>query len=520
MLLIIVLILLFFCLTCSVDMIHDFKGRTVNLTLFFSGDGHKIGNYHEMNRFQIQIKNPIENNRYLTDVQMHARLVSPTTIVPIDIHSSNITYFFNYTIYDIENYTLQVRISWLQGGLFDDLLKEINYDIKNLSNEFFLKYSNHIDEIVYENKITLSNNKEIERMKIKPNCTIDNIDGAGRWILVSEGKDCPHDKCVGSSESIDYLNDIFNFNGGRFVWSPFSCNIVLYTKKMLKNCFLNKNIRSLAFTGDSLLREFYQNLYILLADSTIKLQKLKKTYVLEFNSSNMPFRLEYYIDSKGWKDIRHIDVNVINVPIHKIAVRGIADRSLMDQVSSILSNDFYRSVKHRQNNNNSLWFYYQHPAIQREDPRVDRLHLQFYNTSKDVSPFAMMTRNRQEIIAKGIEKSNFLKNINGLINGLKISDSRWESSHDGIHYSLLTDDLSIVKDRNCSNVGKWINGYVKGGNNLCKDGSPYSIKLYPGINKCIDNDIYFCKQHSYDLTNFFGGVSRMITQVLLNFICN
>ena len=60
-------------------MIHNFKGRTINLTLFFSGDGHKIGNYHEMNRFQIQIKDPIENNRYLTDVQMHARLVSPTT---------------------------------------------------------------------------------------------------------------------------------------------------------------------------------------------------------------------------------------------------------------------------------------------------------------------------------------------------------------------------------------------------------------------------------------------------------
>jgi len=81
--------------------------------------------------------------------------------------------------------------------------------------------------------------------------------------------------------------------------------------------------------------------------------------------------------------------------------------------------------------------------------------------------------------------------------------------------SLLSDDLSIVKERDCKDVGMWKNEYIKGGNNLCQ-----TVKIYPGLSKCFNNDIYWCKQHSYDMTEFIGGVSNMFTQIFLNTICN
>ena len=44
-----------------------------------------------------------------------------------------------------------------------------------------------------------------------------------------------------------------------------------------------------------------------------------------------------------------------------------------------------------------------------------------------------MTRNRQEIMSKGLLQYIRRRNIN-IIDGLLISDVRWESTWDGIHY--------------------------------------------------------------------------------------
>lgn len=505
------LVILFMHLAASSDnYIHKFEGRSVNLTLIFFGSGYRQANLSGFNTFRVQIFNTASKT-YYENVQFHARLISSTVIVPITIHNKKFMYYFNYTIYDKENYTIQLRISWLTGGLFDPLLNEYK-EITNVTNEKFLNYSMHLDEIVYENDINLriSNNK-IHRKIQKPNCTNENIHG--RWVLIPEGHDCSPEYCVGSSHNVNWLNDKFNFNG-RFVYVPFECNFVLYMKQDLRKCFADKKINSFSFTGDSLVREHYQNLYLLLADSfTVKLQKLKKAHILEFNSSSIPITMQYYVSSKEWKNIKHVDVNLINIPIHKLSVRGFSDKLLLDQSLMSLAFELNRSVRYRKNP--SKFYYYQHPAIQREDPRVNRKDLQDYNSSKTVSPFAMMTRSRQEIMANGIENSP-LKLYDQIINGLLVSDSRWSSSWDGVHYSLLMDDLDIVKKRNCSDVNKWKNGYVLTAKSGCND----NITIFQGINKCINNDIYYCKQHSYDLTNYEGGVSRMLTQIFLNAICN
>jgi predicted helicase len=85
-------------------------------------------------------------------------------------------------------------------------------EISNVTNDIFLKYSHHLDEIVYEKSIALhtKTNYNLSKKMHKPNCTNEKIDG--RWVLIPEGQDCPPEYCVGSSNSINWLNDKYNFN--------------------------------------------------------------------------------------------------------------------------------------------------------------------------------------------------------------------------------------------------------------------------------------------------------------------
>ena len=92
--------------------------------------------------------------------------------------------------------------------------------------------------------------------------------------------------------------------------------------------------------------------------------------------------------------------------------------------------------------------YYLHPQIQRQDPRVLRSETETSLTSQDgdieklesphlVSQFAFMTPVRQE------EQESRMRNIATalglpLLDGQAITKARWESSWDGIHYSMVS----------------------------------------------------------------------------------
>jgi hypothetical protein len=96
------------------------------------------------------------------------------------------------------------------------------------------------------------------------------------------------------------------------------------------------------------------------------------------------------------------------------------------------------------------------------------------------------------------------------------SSSRWDSSWDGLHYSMLSIHDQLSPSATCPT------GYNRGGR-----GNHYgrNISIMPGINKIEKGYIFWCKivaplyNESTIFNNFEGGVSSMLTMMWMNKIC-
>lgn len=126
-----------------------------------------------------------------------------------------------------------------------------------------------------------------------------------------------------------------------------------------------------------------------------------------------------------------------------------------------------------------------------------------------------------------------------ILDGLLPTEARWEGTWDGAHYTMLVNKQQLGPKARCGRP------YSKGGRNLCGH-----LTAHPGTNRCIDIDtnatatatasasatlvansnttdvegrMEFCRtvvDRSAKFTNFEGGVSRMLTMMWMNMICN
>eukprot|EP01041_Mallomonas_annulata_P006403 gene6403-12945_t len=261
----------------------------------------------------------------------------------------------------------------------------------------------------------------------------------------------------------------------------------------INKCFIKKNIHNFAFTGDSLIREHFQNiLEFLLPQSALKLRKLKQNGLIQLNitsTSTLNHTLNFYFMAPHeWRNLQHrnIDIHLWNIAIHRFLVSDIRVRSLLQKKLS---------------NNNLIL----HPK------------------ESIIPAFSLMTPHRLDIALKAIKTALKSKQLE-YIDSESVTLSRWESSWDGVHYSLPLNRATLGRDISASinssdnsSISYCMGDYVKSGNNLCD-----SIKQYSGVNKCKDGDLYYCRKvvdrnHEFDM--FEGGVSRMLTMIWLNRIC-
>jgi hypothetical protein len=96
-------------------------------------------------------------------------------------------------------------------------------------------------------------------------------DQPGRWIklnITSENNitPCASWACEGHSSALSQLNDLFSFNNN-YVWAPWKCIYKIYTPHEFKQCAIKQNIDSIKILGDSLAREHFQNLVMMLSNS-------------------------------------------------------------------------------------------------------------------------------------------------------------------------------------------------------------------------------------------------------------
>ena len=272
----------------------------------------------------------------------------------------------------------------------------------------------------------------------------------------------------------------------------------------LEQCLIQDNITTIHIAGDSLAKEHYLNIVSFLTNNGATMQK-----VLQYMQFLLPLTTK-----------PSTSVNVVFDPDDNI---GVFDNSwfiwnvqLMHALSSgnehtgalfrykVLHHEIGAGGKKRKR------VYYNHPQIQREDPRVvrDKQPREAYTR---VSPFAYMTPPRQRIQANDIVNLA-MEMHEPLLDALLPSKGRWESSWDGIHYCMASQGNQILPNATC-------NQWRRGGRNMC-----HQVKTLPGINRCGDDGyMYWCKAY-YDASTVFssfeGGVSKMLTMIWINMMCN
>jgi hypothetical protein len=164
--------------------------------------------------------------------------------------------------------------------------------------------------------------------------------------------------------------------------------------------------------------------------------------------------------------------------------------------------------------------YYIHPRVQRYSR---------YNSFKN-DPYEKVTSPRQTFFLDQVRSfiqtnSSPMKVVDGYI----VSDSRWEATWDGLHYSLLglrsglldpplygTDVFSYtVNDTNAL----FMNYKPSGRSNVCK-----TIGQFPYTHNVCHNGVMYWMNRVIDsnskFDSFEGGVSRMLTMIWLNTMCD
>lgn len=148
--------------------------------------------------------------------------------------------------------------------------------------------------------------------------------------------------------------------------------------------------------------------------------------------------------------------------------------------------------------------------------------------NSSVFSIACMTVERQKIVTDVIiDRISRDKSLRErYVDGWTLTSSRWESSWDGIHYSLLLNEGTMKKMMMGAHQHSCNGRYLKGGRHMCR--APVSgwspVRLFPGVNQCDDDGIMrWCRNVVALNKNFHffeGGVSRMLTNIWLNLACN
>jgi hypothetical protein len=320
----------------------------------------------------------------------------------------------------------------------------------------------------------------------------------------------------------------------------------------LKLCS-QKNISNVAFTGDSLMREHFQNLVMLLQPeivkevNMVKFREEKSVSLKFFDVAEPPqtLNLYYYLFSASVKDLQRIqpDAHFWSFSLLKNLVSERTEELLPELVEKFFMKPYDNLLKSGQSQTQvSRNRFYLHPQIQREDPRINRDTLIQAPLNHSVNSFACLTPGRYEIaISKTLEllKKHGLYYDDGLINGLLPTSARWESSWDGIHYSLLVNEVAFNSDPLLDGQLKpplvcQHGQYIRGGRHLCG-----KIHTVSGVNKCVrsrhprihragrqqdseadDEYMYWCNNLGNKFHHFEGGVSRMLTMMWINSLCN
>lgn len=292
----------------------------------------------------------------------------------------------------------------------------------------------------------------------KDACTINDRIDDGRWRHVTDGR-CGQDVGICSGANLDesHINDKYGLNFN-YVWSPYSCQVHIYNADEFHQCCKDCDYKIWTVFGDSLGREIFQNL-VMTAAGFRRRDLAKSSGQAEHTINGVTFRFSNINEPEAYsKDDSTILLGNFE-SVHQLGTRE-SIQPIIERNVKWLRNIF----SHCNGSENQECIYYINPSIQHEAYWSDS------RLSENGFPFSQVTIERMAALNEAMRQESKAWNITTL-EGEYMTKAHWSSSWDGVHYSEA--DEHFDPDH---------------GN---------------GINK-----------------GWSGGVSMMITQTLINLLCN
>lgn len=290
-------------------------------------------------------------------------------------------------------------------------------------------------------------------------CTGKDDIADGRWRHVTDGI-CENDAgvCSGSNLDVSHINDRcgLNFN---YAWSPYECYLHIYSADEFHQCCQDCGYQKWTVFGDSLPREMFQNLVMIAVG--FRGRELTKGYQpVQHVVNGITF---YYSGPMNWANIFPKDES--NVLLGNFdSVHQLGNLDAMQTVISRTRIWLQDLVSYCSESKNKECLYYVNPSIQQEAVWSDvRLNETFF-------PFSLVTIERMASLNAAMRQQAKAWNI-ATLDGESMTKAHWSSSWDGMHYS--------------------------------------------------EADNHFDPDHDQEANKgWSGGVSIMITQALINLLCN
>jgi hypothetical protein len=292
-------------------------------------------------------------------------------------------------------------------------------------------------------------------------CNQGTTDAAGRWVHMAGGV-CRQPFCSGARLKDVRVSDELGLNKD-FVWVPLGCQMHLYDTTDLWACVGGCGYRNWSFFGDSVGREQLQNIQLLATgfQPQFAMPKHKRSEVVV----DIPSPVHDGTPIRTLWAAHGGDVEVLTLDdSHLLMAHSTLDSALRAQYEKRIS-DFATKCLAPAGSGQKQCFYYAPTTIQRE---IDWARSKWSLGSVDSSLLQITHVRQRQLHEWGVQHARKL----GLsvLDGGQITDAHWWSSWDGLHYSEM---VAHFPQGTFATNDTWI-----------------------------------------------GGTSTMVTQVLLNHLCN
>ena len=460
-----------------------------------------------------------------------------------------------YEAFDSGLYMLELRVTWIKraarwgkSGLVEKrphaLLHTVYRGVLNVVHDY---NDAHAADDSSHNSAGMQEQQLCQQSDVKHDVS------RGRWLplpLRLNTTELYCDDAVCSGSNVGYLQDEHGFSidyGLQWVWRPAGCRLRLFSPASFAQCLHRLNYTDLYIHGDSLAREQFQNLVMLLdVDGVINLPKTQATaeqLIKQADKSDaVNFHLRYDQSSTG-ADSHPLRVHFI-MQDPTLDTPDAADGRRLLLWSPRLATGLYEerdswhtalnelrkqlALQSRQcRDSRQMCYLFVHPTVQaqhkniitelwrdqqeKDDYHCDLKRLKQGPTQRSVvevmDELKMWLHDHQRQQpgnrTRQIEDDGQLFNmsaeeaatLSGAGLGMRIlpadaiTAARWDSSHDALHYSAMCDLLEC---------------HLPAGRG-CMQAPPF---------KCVNESRPHYKR------NWNGGVSNMVTMTFVNMLCN